>query len=414
MKVLILSQVFHPDVVSVAQHTRDLARDMAAAGHEVTVLASRRAYDNPAEVYAARECWNGVDVVRVLGTGLGKKALWRRAIDFGSVSLRYLLRLMFMPRYDVVIALTVPPLVSFLGALFTRLRGGLMVLWVMDLNPDQAIAAGVLRPGSLVARALDAMLHYSLRSSTAIVVLDRFMKSRLVAKGVDASRIYLAPPWSHDTSVAYDPASRDVFRRTHALEDKYVVMYSGNHSPCHPLNTLLDSARRLAPRDDIAFVFVGGGTEHAKVASFARQHGLSNIRCLPYQPLDKLSGSLSSADLHVVVMGDPFVGIVHPCKVYNILQLGLPLLYIGPPSSHIADLAPDEAHGTWAFFARHGETDRVVAHIEQSAARGPRRSDAEMIIADQFSEAAIIPGMLRTIERAVQPMPRAIAARAGD
>src|SRR5205085_11076792 len=127
MKVLILSQVFHPDVVSVAQHTRDLARDMAAAGHEVTVLASRRAYDNPAEIYAARECWNGVDVVRVLGTGLGKKALWRRAIDFGSISLRYLLRLMFMPRYDVVIALTVPPLVSFLGALFTRLRGGSMV-----------------------------------------------------------------------------------------------------------------------------------------------------------------------------------------------------------------------------------------------------------------------------------------------
>lgn len=289
-----------------------------------------------------------------------------------------------------------------------------MILWVMDLNPDQAIAAGVLTPRSLVARVLHTMLHYSLRSSTTVVVLDRFMKSRLVDKGVDASRIYLAPPWSHNSSVTYDPAAREAFRRAQGLEDKYVVMYSGNHSPCHPLTTVLESARRLANRADIAFVFVGGGTEHAKVAAFAREHGLSNIRCLPYQPLDKLSGSLSSADLHVVVMGDPFVGIVHPCKVYNILQLGLPFLYVGPESSHVADLAPVEARGKWVFFARHGETDRIVAHIEQCAARGQRRSETEMRIARQFSEAAIIPGMLRMIEAAVQPQPRAIAAKAGE
>jgi hypothetical protein len=53
---------------------------------------------------------------------------------------------------------------------------------------------------------------------------------------------------------------------------------------------------------------------------------LSTIHCLPYQPLDQLAGSLSAADLHVVVMGNVFVGLVHPCKIYNILSVAAGLM----------------------------------------------------------------------------------------
>ncbi len=254
MKALFLSQVFYPDVEAVAQYTCDLARDLAAAGHDVTVLSSRRGYHDPSRVYSAEERWNGVNIVRVLGTGLGKKALWRRAVDFGSVTLRYLIRLLFMPRQDVVIALTAPPLVSVLGALFTRMRGGRLVLWVMDLNPDQAIAAGVLRPGSMIARVLEGALRFSLRNAAAVVVLDRFMRDRLIAKGVPAARLFIAPPWAQESSLAWDAEGREVFRRTHGVAGKFVVMYSGNHSPCHPLATLLEGARRLSDREDIVFL----------------------------------------------------------------------------------------------------------------------------------------------------------------
>ena len=403
MKALFLSQVFYPDVEAVAQYTCDLARDLAAAGHEVTVLASRRAYHNPSRLYSGRERWNGVDIVRVLGTGLGKKALWRRAVDFGSVTLRYLLRLLFMPRQDVVIALTVPPLVSVLGALFTRLRGGRLVLWVMDLNPDQAIAAGVLRPRSIVARVLAGMLRFSLRNSAAVVVLDRFMRDRLIAKDVPASRLFVAPPWAQESNLAWDPAGREAFRRTHGIGAKFVVMYSGNHSPCHPLTTLLEGARRLSDRQDIAFLFVGGGSEHATVGSFARQHGLTNVLCLPYQPFRELSASLSAADLHVVVLGDAFVGIVHPSKIYNVLQVGVPFLYLGPSPSHVTDLIPPHAEGDWAFHAGHGDVDKLVAHITGCATRGLRRSPAEAELAAQFSESVVVSFLLRAIEAAVAP-----------
>ena len=282
--------------------------------------------------------------------------MWRRALNFGSFLLLCSLRLLVLRRYDVVVALTSPPLISFLAALFVKLKGGSFCFWVMDLNPDEAIAAGWLEQSSATSRLLQRMLNYSLKVAARTVVLDRFMKERVVAKGVDATRVAIVPPWSHDEEVVYSAAGREAFRQQHGFADRFVVMYSGNHSPCHPLDTLLDAARSLP---EIAFCFVGGGSEQAKV----REAGLSNVKCLPYQPLNELSNSLSAADLHVVVMGEEFVGIVHPCKVYNILSIGAPVLYIGPEPSHITDIASQ--HGRF-FMCRHGDADAVVKAIAEA------------------------------------------------
>src|SRR5439155_3330376 len=141
-------------------------------------------------------------------------------------------------------------------------------------------------------------------------------------------------------------------------------------SPCHPLDTLLAAAERLQTNSKIVFCFVGGGSEKPKVEQFAASRGLQNIKCLPYQPLTQLSASLSAADLHVVVMGDRFVGIVHPCKIYNIIAIGAPFLYIGPEESHISDLLKRHTNGINARSARHGEVEEVVAHIQAAAGAG--------------------------------------------
>jgi len=359
LKILLLNQCFYPDVVSTAQHLTDLATGLASRGHEVTVIASDRGYDDPSARFKRREHWKGIDIIRIPAASFGKSSMWRRALNFGSFLLLCSLRLLVLRRYDVVVALTSPPLISFLAALFVKLKGGSFCFWVMDLNPDEAIAAGWLEPDSATTRILQRMLNYSLKVASRTVVLDRFMKERVVAKGVDATRVAIVPPWSHDDEVVYSATGREAFRQQHGFVDRFVVMYSGNHSPCHPLNTLLDAARVLP---EIIFCFVGGGSEQIKV----REARLSNVKCLPYQPLNELSNSLSAADLHVVVMGDEFVGIVHPCKVYNILSVGTPVLYVGPEPSHITDIASQ--HGQF-FMCRHGDVDAVVRAIAEARQR---------------------------------------------
>jgi len=363
MKVLILNQAFYPDVVSTAQHAADLAVALVQAGHGVTVVCNSRGYDDPNLRFPSREVWNGINIVRVPSLGLGKANKWRRAADFAIYVASCAARIVSFPKYDVVIAMTSPPLVSFIAALAVPRRARRLVFWSMDLNPDEAIAAGWLREGSLLARLLSRMLLYSMKSAKRIIALDRFMKARIEAKGIDSEKIVVIPPWSHDDHVSFDLQGREEFRIRHGLCGKFVVMYSGNHSPCHPLDTFLQAAECLASRNEIVFCFVGGGSEFRKVQACSQERGLRNILCLPYQPIQELSASLSAADLHVIVMGDKFVGIVHPCKIYNVLAVQRRFLYIGPSESHISDIICELPVSKLAYRSRQDDVEGIVGNI---------------------------------------------------
>lgn len=195
----------------------------------------------------------------------------------------------------------------------------------------------------------------------------------------------------HRNALASGPA--------HGLSDKFVVMYSGNHSPVHPLTTLLAAARALADDPRFVFCFVGGGSEQPKVKKFAEENRLQNIRCLPYQPLNELAGSLSAADLHTVVLGDPFVGMIHPCKIYNILTIGSPVLYIGPEPSHLADILASMGSSPHTARVAHGRPADVVAQIKRIATLGTR-GDQELFArtAARFSVHTLRPQQVKMLE----------------
>jgi colanic acid biosynthesis glycosyl transferase WcaI len=402
MRILLLNQCFYPDVVATAQHLTDLAVGLVERGHQVTVLASRRGYDDPAQRFCGRENWRGIDIIRIPSLALGKTNKWLRCLDFGTYLILCFVRLMFLPRQDLTLALTSPPLISFFGALFVKLRGGRFCFWVMDLNPDEGIELGWVRESSPVARVLQALLKYSLRCSDRVIALDRFMRDRIVSKGIAAERITVLPPWSHDAETRYHEGGRKAFRDAHGLTQKFVVMYSGNHSACHPLDTLLTAALTLRSDERIVFCFVGGGSEFRKVKDFAQANSLSNILCLPYQPRSQLAGSLSAADLHMVIMGDRFKGLVHPCKVYNIVAIGAPFLYIGPEESHVTDLLQQHTNGISARSARHGAVEEVVAHIQQAAAAGPVRIEGHEEVNFSFSSQSLLPRIIATLEHVVE------------
>jgi glycosyltransferase involved in cell wall biosynthesis len=422
MRILILNEYFYPDVASTAQHSTDLAQALARDGHEVTVLTGRRGYEGGGGLLPRKETWEGIRILRVSSLGMEKTVRWQRAAHFASFLVACAWRLLWLRSFDTVVAMTTPPLFSFLAALFTRLKGGGLCVWVMDLNPDEAVAAGWLAPGRVPYRVLEGLLRYSLKRAKKIVVLDHFMRERILAKGVAAHTVEVLPPWSHDGAVHYDPEGRSEFRRRHGLEGKFVVMYSGNHSPCHPLDTLLGAADSLQQRSNggppIVFCFMGGGSELAKVERFVRVKNLRNVVCLPYQPVGRLGAALSAADLHVVVVGDPFVGIVHPCKIYNILRLGVPFLYIGPPQSHISELLRSRAAGDWAHEFRHGNAESVARCIQQCAQAGACRSEEEMCLAREFSSDRLVPRLIASLKTAAigpsrekELQPRALGRR---
>jgi len=407
MRVLLLNQCFYPDVVATALQLTDLAKGLVERGHQVTVVCSDRGYDDTSQRYASRETWNGIKIIRISSLALGKTSRWRRAANFASFLVNCAFKLLVLPRFDVVVALTSPPLISFFGALFTRLKGGRFFFWVMDLNPDEAIAAGWLKENSATANLLQRFLRYSLRHAEGVIALDSFMKQRIVAKGIEADKVTVLPPWAHDDSVSFDERGREAFRMEQGIADKFVVMYAGNHSPCHPLDTLVQAAERLRSRNDVVFYFVGGGSQQQIVSDYAVRSNLQNIRCIPYQPLSKLSGTLSAADLHVVVMGNEFVGIVHPSKLYNIMTIGCPVLYVGPPESHVTQtlgaVSPSD-EGYVSYTVAHGDVASVEESVLKQASRSSNCRPQPPKIVGRFSKQTLLPRMIDVLESSTSTM----------
>jgi glycosyltransferase involved in cell wall biosynthesis len=409
MKILLLNQVFYPDVVATAQHLSDLAKALAERGHEVTVVSSRRAYEHPDTLFPARETWRGVKIIRVFSTRFGKGAKWRRAADFASFLFFCGARLLFLPRHDVVMALTTPPLISFLGAWRAKLWRAKFCYWVMDFNPDEAIAAGWLQADSPAAKLLERLSRFSLQQANQIVALDRFMRDRIVAKGIAPEKIAVIPPWSQDQDVRFDMDGRDKFRTAHGWQNKFVVMYSGNHSPVHPLDTLMLAADQLRGETDLVFAFIGGGSEFPRIKKWAATwdkaesgERRAEIICLPYQPLEKLSASLSAADGHVVVMGNAMLGLVHPCKIYNIFAVGAPVVYIGPEPSHVTEAVAATAGTNANVNVRHGQAGRLAAEILRLKQNWPTEGARSAGAVEQFSAMRLLPQMVALLE-ASQP-----------
>ena len=392
--------------MATSQYLADLAATLAEKGHEVTVVSGRRAYDHPEILFPAQETWRGVRIIRISSTRFGKKAKWRRAADFASFIMNCCARLAFLPRHDVVVALTTPPLISFIGAWRAKLWRAGFCYWIMDLNPDEAVAAGWLRADSFMGKILERMSRFSFRRADKIIALDRFMRDRITAKGIAPEKIAVIPPWSQDADVHFDAAGREQFRAAHDLQDKFVVMYSGNHSPVHPLDTLMQAAERLQDDHSIAFCFVGGGSELKRVQHWAEERRKTDsgkrkaeILCLPYQPLAQLSASLSAADAHVVVMGDSMLGVVHPCKIYNILAVGAPVIYIGPKPSHVTEILTHAGDKYPSIWVAHGEADILVEQIQTLRQKTTgNRGLLPTEVATTFSKGVLLPELIAELE----------------
>jgi hypothetical protein len=156
--------------------------------------------------------------------------------------------------------------------------------------------------------------------------------------------------------------SNSLFRKENSLENKFVVIYSGNHSIVHPVTTLLEAALRLKNQTDIVFAFVGFGVRTEDVTKFKEKHNLKNILQLPLQSREVYGDMLRSCNLHTIVMGKDLSGLLHPSKIYSILATGRPYLFIGPKNSHVTDILGVLPYG---FRAEHGDVNSVLSAIER-------------------------------------------------
>jgi colanic acid biosynthesis glycosyl transferase WcaI len=396
---LVLSQVYVPDPAAVGQHMADAAAALVRRGHRVVVLTSDRGYDDPSVKYPRGEIIDGVEVRRVPLASFGKRSIALRLLGGVSFTIQAIVRSFSVRPLHAILVSTAPPMASVAAVAIGALRRAAIKYWVMDLNPDQLVALGVIRETSLVARVFDWLNRLVLRRASDVVVLDRFMAARVNRKLDVSAKLTVIPPWPHEDHLEAIDHRENPFRRRHGLDGKLVVMYSGNHGPSNPIATLLQAAKRLGDLPEMVFLFVGGGIGKKEVDEAAGP----SIRSLPYQPLHELKHSLSAADVHLVTVGDSVVGIVHPSKVYGALAVARPVLLLGPEQSHVGELVAENDIG---WRVSHGDVDgaeQVLRRIARTpaaelAAKGAR---AKALVSNRLSKAELCGRFCDIIERGV-------------
>ena len=336
-RLLLVNQHYYPDVASTGQHLTDLAEYLADQGYSVEVLTGRGKYVAGKMDAPAHEVRNGVHIERVRTTAFGRGSHLGRVVDYLSFYLRVLAALLSGPKRDGVLFLTTPPLLGFLGAIAKLIRGQRYGVWSMDLHPDAEVASGMLREGSLVARVLEWANATGYRHADFVVDLGPYMKRRIVAKGVAPERTHTVHVWSAKDEIVPTPREANPLIDELGLREKFVVMYSGNAGIVHDFDAICEAMRLLKDDPRIHFLFVGNGPRRAEIEAFAREHAIGNFEYRDYFSRDQLKYSLSVADVHLISLRAPFVGISVPGKLYGIMASARPALFVGPRECESAE-----------------------------------------------------------------------------
>lgn len=314
MRILLLNQFFWPDTAPTGQLLTDVARYLAGQGHEVTAICDASSYgehDATAEPPAT--------IIAVRGADFGRGKL-DRLLSYLIFYVRVAWEAGRLPKPDVVVTLTTPPLLSLIGTALKLLRGCNHFVWEMDLYPEVAVDLGVLRPRSPLTRLATVFAAYYRRKADGIVALGDCMKQRLLLSGVEDTKIHVAENWA-DSQFIYP-----VWRK---IEHQVSVLYSGNLGLAHDVDTIAEAMAALREERKIRFVFAGGGAQRDRLESVCRERAV-NASFIPLQPKAQLAASFGLADVGLVTQHRNCFGSVVPSKVYGLMAAAKPFIYVGP------------------------------------------------------------------------------------
>lgn len=348
-RLLIYAHYYAPDVASTGQILQDMAEGMINA-FDVTVICTVPSYTGTiAPEYQEKKIYkeeiNGVNVIRVPVPGFIKNSKKSRIKNLLAYFLGARRATKEVGRQDYVFAISQPPIMGgILGVYGKKRLNARMIYCIQDYNPEQIIATGFMKAGIVLKAAL-WMDKRSCRKSDLVITVGRdlveTLKNRFKKHGVP--KYTMINNWIDEKKIyplAADNSGVVSFKRQYGLENRFIIMYSGNIGLYYDLEGLIkviEKFKGAKVRDgrDVAFVFVGAGSILDKLVLYTKEHKMENVIFVPYQDKDKLVFSLNAADIHWCVNAKGIKGVSCPSKFYGIAGVGKPVLGVLETGSEV-------------------------------------------------------------------------------
>ena len=257
--------------------------------------------------------------VTYVRTAVFSQTKMRKLLSYATFYAGAVWKALCIRKPDVVVTLTAPPGLAWIGWLLQRFYKCRHVAWEMDVYPDIAISLGIP-----VAAWAQGLLDFPRRRADTVIVLGDCMKARLLRHRLTEDRIVVAENWADGRIISSLPFP---------ARKPLCILYSGNLGLAHDVATIREVMDHLAGQTDFLFVFAGGGLERRELIAFCQQRGMTNVSFRRYARLQDLGASLAQCHVGLVTQKAETLGAVVPSKIYGLMAAGRPVLYIGPAAA---------------------------------------------------------------------------------
>ncbi|GMR23430.1 MAG: glycosyltransferase family 4 protein [Acidobacteriota bacterium] len=334
MRIVFFNRSYYPDMGATGQLLTELTQDLVREhGCDVTVVCG------PTPGFPSGiGSHEGVTIVRAKGTQLARRGFFGRFTNYLSYFLAAAWASLRLPRADIVVALTDPPIIGLVAWATSKRMGARFVFLCQDIFPEVANLLEDFRSETINA-VLQRVNCFLVKRADRVIALGDAMKGRLVSgKNADPERVSVIHNWADTEAIA--PAAKDnAFSREHGLADKFVVMHSGNIGLSQNLDCWIEVASRFASQPDIVFLLIGDGVRREALGEDVVRRGLDNVLFLPYQPRNALRDSYATADVFIVSLKPGLAGYIVPSKLYGILAAGRPYVAAVEPATEVAAIS---------------------------------------------------------------------------
>ena len=363
--LIFFTQLYYPDITTTAIIMTDLAEDLASYGQNIEIVCAQPTYLIKKKC-PKEEIRNKVSVKRIRTFLLDKNNILGRILNGTSCFFSMLFHIFSTNKNSLLVFNTNPALLPFLGFIIKKIRNQRYVVLVHDLWPDLPANTGMIKKGGLLYKTINFLMITSFMNASEIIAISDKMKERILYKvSKKKNNIHLIHNWADEDRLYPVEKTKNRMFKSLGFNNKKIVMYSGNLGRYQPLEVMIGAANELKDRKDILFLFVGNGGKKLKIQNMAKNINLNNVKFLPFQPLNRLSDSLSMADISLMGIYSENEGVIMPSKLYSLLAVGKPIICVSDPNSEVADLLEQSGAGIQSSVSDPKElAGKILAMIE--------------------------------------------------
>lgn len=328
MKILIFNQYFWPESFRI----NEVACALKARGHEVEVMTGKPNYPE-GKFFAGygawgikKESWRDIPIHRLPMLARGNGAAMKLALNYLSYIISGLLLapwLLTKKKYDLIFVYGVSPIFQAIPASFLGwLKGVPVVLWVQDLWPQSAEAAGYVK-SSFFLRLLERCVQFTYTHADLLLVQSEAFIP-IVSKLAPNIPIAYYP-----NSVEKEFYSPQAISAPHieSLQSGFTVLFAGNVGIAQAMETIVAAAEKLQLYTEIKIVILGSGSKSDWVAEQIVKKKLTNLHLEGRFPVETMPILMRQASALLVTLTDqPIFELTVPNKIQAYLAVGKPVI----------------------------------------------------------------------------------------